>query len=165
MGNFARTELHLDVETSSMEQSRIIETFDVIEMIQVIAHLASPQRSFARIAEWLNPNGLLLVETWNYQSWTAKLCGQKWHEYSPPTVVQWFTPKTLQRLALDHGLELVATGRPSKWLEAGHAKSILRYKYPSSLAKVLLSPLAVIPDKLAIPYPAEDLFWAIYRKK
>lgn len=165
MGEYARGILGLDVETSSLELSQIQETFDVVEMIQVIAHITSPQKSFERVSQWLNPKGLLLVETWNYQSWTAKLCGQKWHEYSPPTVVQWFTPTTLSRLAADHGLELVASGRPSKWIEAGHAKSILHYKYSSKLARRLLSPLACIPNRLAVPYPADDLFWAIYRKR
>jgi len=57
------------------------------------------------------------------------------------------------------GYRLRGTGHPQKWIGLRHAKSLLTHKYP--LAAGLLKR---IPDGLALPYPSEDLFWAVYQK-
>ena len=65
--------------------------YDLVVMLQVIAHLVDPLATGRRIAELLRPDGLWLVETWDRESRTARLFGRRWHEYSPPSVLHWFS--------------------------------------------------------------------------
>ena len=103
---------------------------------------------------------MLLIETWDRGSRIARLLGSRWHEYSPPSVLHWFTLASLQRLVTEAGFSVVATGHPRRWIQAGHAKSLIKYKYGRSAA------LAVgwLPDKLAVPYLADDLIWVLARR-
>jgi SAM-dependent methyltransferase len=131
-------------------------------MIQVAAHFHNPRRAFANAFNLLKPDGVLLIETWNYQSLTARAFGRAWHEYSPPSVLQWFSPETLSEfLRREIGFEKIAHGRPSKKISGEHARSLLRYRLGNKFDAIL----KLIPAKINFPYPAEDLFWAIYRKK
>ena len=91
--------------------------------------------------------------------------GQSWHEYSPPSVLHWFTPHRLASLLAKFGLQEVARGRPAKWINAGHTASLLKHKLSRKTATRWLSkPLGLLPDKLALPYVGDDLFWGVYRK-
>jgi len=69
------------------------------------------------------------------------------------------------RLGGQFGLKEVSCGRPKKHISAAHAKSLLRHKLGGSwFGRVMSSPLNVCPDKMNLPYPAEDLFWIMLRK-
>ena len=166
MAEFARTSNGVQVECVAFEDYRAPRAFDLVSMIQVIAHFVDPAAAIRQAASLLEPGGLLLVETWDRRSIAARVFGHNWHEYSPPSVVQWFSKAGLQTLAANHGLSLVATGRPQRSIQAGHAASLLRYKLAGSVTGKVAGPaLALIPAKLAVPYPCDDLFWALYRAK
>jgi hypothetical protein len=97
---------------------------------------------------------------------TARVLGRHWHEYSPPTVLHWFSLDGLLRLLEPRGFALVDHGRPPRRVMGEHAKSLLRYKAQESRFGRLASMLArPIPDNLSIPYPADDLMWAVFRKE
>ncbi|MEI6332161.1 MAG: class I SAM-dependent methyltransferase [Pseudanabaena sp. ELA645] len=139
--------------------------YDLISMIQVISHFFDLQKALTTAAAMTNPNGYWLIETWNRESWTAKISGQNWHEYSPPSVLHWFSPQDLEQLAAQFGFHKIASGRPEKWINGAHVKSLLRYKLGRSpFGKLLSKMLGIIPDQLLIPYPAEDLFWILFQK-
>lgn len=163
MAKHAREQFSLDVRQGDLETFQTAEKFDLISMIQVAAHFHNPRRAFENAADLLVPHGLLLVETWNCKSLTARLFGKNWHEYSPPTVLQWFSPGGLSEFLRFFGFEKIAHGRPRKKISGAHAKSLLRYRLGENSAFGSL--LEIIPDRVNFPYPAEDLFWAIYRKK
>ncbi len=166
MAALARERFGLDVRCGTAETLGPGDAFDAISMIQVVAHFTDPLLAFGNLARRTRPGGWWLIETWDYRSWTARLSGQSWHEYSPPSVLHWYTPERLTRLAGDHGFAPVARGRPKKRLLGAHAKSLLRYKLGNSrLAHVAGWGLNVIPDAAALPYPAEDLFWLLLQKK
>jgi SAM-dependent methyltransferase len=161
MARFGRENLHLEVFTGDLENFATTEKFDAVSMIQVAAHFHDPRRAFARAAEFLKTGGLLLVETWNRRSLTARVFGAHWHEYSPPSVLHWFSPASLSAFVSKFGFEEAARGRPSKKISGAHAKSLLRYRLGDKINPFL----RLVPDKINFPYPAEDLFWALYRKK
>ena len=161
MAKYGREKLDLDIRQGSLEtfnKSKTDEKFDLVSMIQVAAHFYEPRKSFENAANLLEENGLLLVETWNRESFSAKIFGKNWHEYSPPSVLQWFSLNGLTEFLKDFGFDKVASGRPSKKISGEHAKSLLKYRLGDSFL------LKLIPDKLNFPYPSEDLFWALYRK-
>ncbi len=164
MAEFACRELALNVRTGALEGFSG-SGYDLITMIQVVPHFFDLQQAFQVASAQTLPGGFWLIETWNRDSLTARLLGKNWHEYSPPSVLHWFSPSGLQQLAAQHGCELVAQGRPTKWINAAHAKSLLRYKLRHlPLRRFWSLLLALIPDSLNLPYPAEDLVWMLFQK-
>lgn len=164
MAGFARHALSLDVFHGPFEAYRENRRFDLVTMIQVIAHFLNPLETVRQAALLLKPGGSLFVETWNRSSWTARLFGQKWHEYSPPTVLHWFDIKGLRTLGGKAGLSVQAHGRPVKWLDGAHAKSLLRHVLEGTPGALALPLTRLLPDATPIPYPSEDLFWMLFRK-
>ena len=159
MARIGRENLNLEIKQGSLEKFETSEKFDLVSMIQVAAHFYDPRKSFEKAFEILNEDGVLLVETWNRDSLSARIFGRSWHEYSPPSVLQFYSERGLSQFLQTIGFEKIAHGRPSKRISGAHAKSLLKYRLGDNFL------LRLIPDKLNLPYPSEDLFWALYRKK
>ncbi len=136
--------------------------YDLVTMVQVIAHLDRPGDAVARAARAVRPGGHLLIETWNLRSLPARVLGAGWHEYQPPVVRHWFSRRGLDALLRSHGLTPLGHGRPRKRISWRHARSLLRTKLPALLARALdrvpLSPGAVLP------YPPLDLFFVLAQR-
>ncbi len=166
MAAYARNELQLAVNAGALENLPADEQFDLVNMIQVIAHFADLRQALQRAVDVTKPGGYWLIETWNRESFAARLFGQNWHEYSPPSVLHWFAPDDLRQLAAQYGMHEIKRGRPSKWINGGHAKSLLQYKLASlSLGKQAGKLLNLLPEYLPLPYLADDLFWLLLQKK
>jgi SAM-dependent methyltransferase len=166
MARYGQDELNVPVEVGTLEQWRSDETFEVITMIQVVAHFFDLTAAFTNASRHTKPGGFWLIETWNVKSWMARILGQNWHEYSPPSVLHWFSPQTLAQCCAQYGLQEVARGRPRKFISGAHAKSLIQYKLLGFPGGALLSKIInTLPDAWAIPYPAEDLFWILLQKQ
>lgn len=159
MAKFGHEKFGLDIRQGSLESFETGEKFDLISMIQVAAHFYDPRKAFEKSFELLNKDGFLLIETWNRESFSAKIFGRNWHEYSPPSVLQFFSEKGLSEFLQTIGFEKIGHGRPSKKISGAHAKSLLKYRLGDNFL------LKLIPEKFEFPYPSEDLFWVLYRKK
>jgi SAM-dependent methyltransferase len=165
MAAHARDVLGLDVRAGALEGLDARAAFDLVSLIQVVAHLRDVRGTLAVAARAVKPGGHLLVETWDRDSLSARWLGRHWHEYSPPSVLHWFSADSLSRLGAELGLVELGRGRPRKRLLAGHAKSLLAHKYgDSGLGRAFLSVVAVVPDSLSLPYPGDDLFWMLFSK-
>jgi 2-polyprenyl-3-methyl-5-hydroxy-6-metoxy-1,4-benzoquinol methylase len=160
LSTYARDVLHVESTCNTFEDFHSDSTFDSVSMIQVISHFIDPVRSIAKAAELLRPQGLLLIETWDRSSWTARLLRQHWHEYSPPSVLHWFTKARMTTLLCNNGFEIVASGRPRRWIQIGHAKSLVSHKYGPYAAAAL----CWLPKELKVPYLGDDLRWILARK-
>lgn len=165
MALHGRTNLGLHMETGGLENFSSTQRFDLVSMIQVIAHFSDIRQALQKAADVTRDNGFWLIESWNRESWVARLLGQNWHEYSPPSVLHWFSPSGLSDLAAQYGFSEVASGRPVKKLKGAHVKSLLGYKLQSSPLHWLQGGLKIIPDKMVILYPTFDLFWMLFQKK
>jgi hypothetical protein len=114
----------------------------------------------------IRPGGFCLVETWNLDSWSARLWGTAWHEYSPPSVLHWFRFDRLTQLFQQLGCQQVGQGRLLKWITGHHGKSLLGSKLPEVPGGKLVKPLLrLIPDNLACPYLSDDLGWLLFQKR
>ncbi|MEM8808643.1 MAG: methyltransferase domain-containing protein [Cyanobacteria bacterium P01_G01_bin.38] len=165
MAAHAREQLGLAVQTGTLENLSSEGQYDLITFIQVLPHFFNLRQALTVASEMTALEGYWLIETWNRSSWTARLLGQNWHEYSPPSVLHWFSLNDVSQLGRQFGFRTVAQGRPAKWINGAHAKSLFRYKLQGSpLGKPLLPLLKLVPDGLAFPYPAEDLFWILLQK-
>ncbi len=135
-------------------------------MIQVVSHFVDPPAAVRAASRLLTDGGLLLVETWDRTSLTARLFGRRWHEYSPPSVLHWFSRNGLDRLMSTMDLQRIASGRPSKWIRFGHALSLVRHKLSTSWwGNIATIPLGLVPSGLNLPYPGNDVFWSLYQRR
>jgi SAM-dependent methyltransferase len=159
MAAFGREQLGLDMRQGSLESFDTDEHFDLVSMIQVAAHFFDQRTAFETAFKLLNKDGLLLIETWNRDSISARIFGKNWHEYSPPSVLHWFSVTGLSNFLNGLGFERIAGGRPSKKISGGHVRSLLKYRLGDNFL------LKAIPEKFNFPYPSEDLFWALYQKR
>jgi SAM-dependent methyltransferase len=165
MAKHAREMIGLKVQTGTIESFKARIQFDLICFIQVIEHLLEPSQALELTYDMLSSNGLFLVETWNYKSLVARLLGKHWHQYSPPIVLHWFTPDSLNKLMRSHNFKLLATSRPRKYLSGKYAKSILEFNLKNlRFSMPLRFLLNLIPDNLTIRYPGEDMFWSLYQR-
>ena len=166
MADHARETVGVDVQVGTLENyAGNDNTFDLVTLIQVLPHFNDPKKALENLTRILKPVGHVLIETWNWKSLTAKCFGSRWHEYSPPSVLHWFNPAQLESLLDGFGMSRVDGGRPVKKIVGAHAKSLLRYKLKQSrFGSPLSKLLGIIPNRLVIPYPAEDLFWMVARK-
>jgi SAM-dependent methyltransferase len=166
MAEYARKTLKLAVQAGALETLQANQAYDLVSMIQVIAHFADLRQALQVACDATKPCGYWLIETWNKDSVVARMFGQNWHEYSPPSVLHWFSPTTLNALAAQYGFREVARGRPSKWINGGHAKSLLQYKLQGlPLGRPVGKLLNLLPEYLPLPYLADDLFWLLLRKE
>lgn len=159
MARRAREDLLLDIRNGSLEMFAVDDRFDLISIIQVAAHFYDPANAFAKAVDLLTNRGFLLIETWDRSSIMARTLGKAWHEYSPPSVLHWYTKDQLQTYFSALGLDRIAGGRPAKKISGGHVRSLLKYRLGDSKL------LKLIPAGLELPYPSEDLFWALYQKR
>ncbi len=163
MAAYARSKLGLDVRHAMLEQFSTASRFHLVTMIQVISHFWDLRRALDVASVLTLPGGFWLVETWNRLSWTARVLGKNWHEYSPPSVLHWFSPEGLARLAGQYGFREVSRGKRLKWILGKHAVSLLDYKLQGTPAgKVASMAGKLVPRQ--VPYPSEDLFWILLRK-
>jgi len=163
---FGKKDLGLKLIQGTLETVEVDDKFDLISIIQVIAHLYDLETALDRLDNFLKPGGFVLIETWNKDSLTARIFGSAWHEYSPPSTLNYFSKRTLDILMNQGGLSLVASGTPKKSIHSKHAKSLIKHKLGESKALMWMMPLTnLIPGNVVLPYPSEDLFWALYKKK
>jgi SAM-dependent methyltransferase len=158
MAEFGRKEYALNIEEGAFESYTSDSEFDLISMIQVVPHFYQQRKAFENAAKLLKDGGLLLIESWNRQSISAQVFGKNWHEYAPPSVLHWYSINGLTKFLEEFGFEKVTHGRPSKKISGKHVKSLLKYKLGDNFL------VNMIPEKVNFPYPAEDLFWALFRK-
>lgn len=164
MAKVAQEKYGLHVQIGALEDVVVDEQYDAVTMIQVAAHFHDVRRAFEIVARATKSGGWWLIETADKDSLPARLLGQNWHFISPPSVQNWFSRTTLANLARQFSMTPVATGRPQKWLNGAHAKSLMSHKIQGSLGTVISPVLRVIPDDLPIPYPSFDLMWILLRK-
>lgn len=166
MVEYGKRSLKIDLRQGTLETARMDSKFDLIVMIQVIAHLADLNRSILNVSDLLDAHGFVLIETWNRCSLTAKLFGKNWHEYSPPSTLNFFNKRTLDALLERYNFKKISSGRPQKKIISNHAKSLIKHKMGNTrLLKYFSGVVNLIPDNVYIPYPAEESFWALYQKK
>ncbi len=166
MASYGRDQLHLNVHTGSFENFYSEQTFDLINMIQVIGHFYDLDACIKNVRKLLRRDGLVLVESWNSRSLLAKIMGSNWPEYSPPSVVRWFSDETLTEFFTFHGFELIKKGRPSKRISINHALSLVNEKTPEfKFKKSLMKTLNKTFGNLTVIYPPLDLKWYLFKKE
>ncbi|MBK9275881.1 MAG: class I SAM-dependent methyltransferase [Flavobacteriales bacterium] len=79
-------------------------SFDVVCSFEVMEHLTDPGAELRRMASLLRPGGAVYITTPNYRSTGRFLAGRAWNVVNYPEHLNYFTPRTLTRLAERCGL-------------------------------------------------------------
>jgi hypothetical protein len=161
MVRYGRETLNIPLHTGALEHFNSPDQYDLISMIQVLGHFISPRRALEKAASLTRDGGFWLIETWDNQSLTARAFGQRWHEYSPPSVLNYFSRRSLEQLAGQFGFRRIAGGHPRKQIMWGHARSLIGRQIASAWFDRLTG---LIPDRTVLPYPSEDLIWILFQK-
>lgn len=165
MAEYGKKVIGVNIKRGTIETVKLKDKFDLVILIQVVAHIYDVKTSLNRISNFVKPGGHVLIETWNKDSLTAKIFGKNWHEYSPPGTLHFFSRKTLDQLMIQHHFFKITDGIPKKSIHSRHAKSLIRHKLLESKGlKWLAATTSLIPGNMILPYPSEDLFWALYKK-
>jgi hypothetical protein len=167
MATYGRKELGLDITTGSLESYSFSENekFNLVNLIQVIGHFTNTDKAMQQITSLLDKGGLVLVESWDMNSGYAKMMGKHWHEYSPPSVINWFSDKTLDQLFAYYGFKRIAQGRPLKKISIRHGVSLFDESTPVfSGKKPLVKFFKNTLGRVNIIYPPFDVKWYAYQK-
>lgn len=109
-GEFARTQLGLDVFTGTVEAAAFPDNhFDVVFTNAVLEHLRDPLSVLCECRRILRPGGVFYADTVNWDSYTRRLLGESWKYLSPLGHVHLYTPRNVVLLCERAGLEHVKT--------------------------------------------------------
>jgi len=135
-GEFARTQLRLEVRTGTLEEARLpTQSFDVVSLIDVIEHLADPLATLKEAARVLKTGGLLYLVTPDVDSLTARLMGSRWWGLRPAHIY-YFSKKSLARILKEAGFEVVITRSFGRVFTLDYWLSRLRH-YSSPVNRLL----------------------------
>ena len=139
--------------------SHVSSRYDVITLWGVIEHFSGPATELAHVARLLRPGGIVVVWTGDVASLPSRLLGRKWW-YWQGQHIQYFTRRSLRKLAEATGLRHVRTGRYRFALTWETLVNSLRRYRTHALLCALLRPFFVVKPVWHLALPGEMLFIA-----
>lgn len=98
----------LRVESSMTDLADLRRTIDAVTFFQVLEHMPDLRDALRQAFLLLRPGGVLVCETWDASSRTARWAGHRWQQLSPPSVLWLFDPSSMRRLLEELGFEVVS---------------------------------------------------------
>lgn len=89
-----------------------LQQYGLVSMWHVIEHVLDPLAVMRRATDLLEPGGLLLIETPNWNSAGRHARRLNWGAITPPEHIQFFTCRALSDLARRAGLDVVKVETP-----------------------------------------------------
>jgi SAM-dependent methyltransferase len=80
-----------------------LASFDVLTSFEVLEHVMDPHSEVAKFARSVRPGGLLYITTPNYNALSRWLSHPTWNIINYPEHLNYFTPRSLDRLLREHG--------------------------------------------------------------
>lgn len=117
---YARSKVGAQVVTDILRDDTYADCqFDVITAFQVFEHLPDPAGDLVRLCRALRPGGVILIEVPNIDTWSVRLLGRR-HRHYVPDHLNFFSVKTLSRLFLSTGLDVIETYHPTRQMSVGY---------------------------------------------
>lgn len=135
-----------------------------VTMLDMLEHVADPRAYVRRARAVLRPGGLLVVETADLGAPFARLWGNRYHFFTPPNHLVYFTRATLGRFFREEGFAEVHFFRVGKWLTVGRLlyHAYIRLRGPAIRRVVQLAERTRL-DRLALPLNLGDNLVAVAR--
>lgn len=119
----------LDVQGEEAFWSIERESYHVVTLWHVLEHLEKLNESIEKIKEMLTGKGIAVIAVPNHLAYDARFYKERWAAYDVPRHLWHFTPATLERLLVRHGL--VVTGKHALPFDPFYI-SLLSEKYAKS---------------------------------
>ena len=87
--------------------------YDAVTFFNSLEHIPDPREVERRLAKIVKPGGVVVIETWDWRSWVARLLGLSWHQYDPKYVVSYFSRPAVSALICPSRVELTLA-RPDR---------------------------------------------------
>jgi SAM-dependent methyltransferase len=115
--------------------------FDAITLWDVLEHLRDPHAAMAELARLLAPGGILALSTGDVGSLLARVSGARWHLYTLPEHLFFFSRPSLRRLVEAHGLSLRSLRAEGSFYSASYLierlrKTLLRRSAPARAFRI-----------------------------
>lgn len=156
----------LDVVTGepTAELLRSRGPFDAAVMLDVIEHLAAPERALYALAGATRPGAALVVTTGDFGSLPARALGARWRLLTPPQHLHFFTRRSLEALLWRTGFEVVEARHPSKRVPVRLAVyQLARAAGPAS--RVVSRLAARVPASLGAPVNLFDALCVVAKRR
>lgn len=108
-----------------------LNQYDIITLWVVLEHMYNPVESLKKISKIINKNGLLIIETLNISSLTAKIFKENWPLYYPPYHLYYYDHRSLSRLLEITGFRIIKSFPIQTYIKLPSGYRTLRYfRYP-----------------------------------
>ena len=107
---YAREILKLPVRVGDFLDHELVQNVDVVCLWDTIEHLRSPDLYLQKVAQNMNPGGIIALTTGDIGSFVARWRGERWRQIHPPTHVHYFSKSTLARLLGKYGFRVLSCG-------------------------------------------------------
>lgn len=106
--SYVRDTLGITMRIGHVDTVEVPErSIDVATMWHFLEHTDDPRRCIEKVASWLKPDGLLVIDVPNYEGTDAQQTWQDWVGWQLPYHFYHFTPPTLDLLLSKHGFEII----------------------------------------------------------
>lgn len=163
---WGRKELGVEIHTSTLEEATFPEnSFDLITYHHSWEHLDDPVGSLNRSLGWLKPNGVIYLETPDYDNRWRKLLGPGWRQFIHDHYL-FLTPQTALKLFDQLKIDPVFIGNVEKSFSLGLFLDRIERYYWRGLGRSL-SMLAKMmrADKITLQLNPGDILVALGRKQ
>lgn len=141
------------------------ETFDLVCLYAVLEHVPNPREVLKNAVQRMSFDAHLIVDVPNYRSIYRYVARKRWLWLIPPVHLQYFTPKSMERLASLENLEIEYASTKSTstytYILVHHLFELMRREIPNTslstsrfrttlvyffelIMRMLLSPLSVL---------------------
>jgi len=107
----AKSENGVDVVVGSRLQDAgfVDGSFDLVTLFHVMEHVTDPRRLLAEVRRLLRPEGRLVLQVPNIESWQFRLFGVRWYGLDVPRHVINYSNQAIQRLLGESGFTVRRT--------------------------------------------------------
>jgi len=100
----AEAENGVRVLVGSLDQAAFPDrSFDIVTLFHVMEHVANPRSVLAEVSRILKPNGVVVLQVPNIDSWQFKAFGAKWYGLDIPRHVIDYSKNSMLKLLSDSG--------------------------------------------------------------
>jgi 2-polyprenyl-3-methyl-5-hydroxy-6-metoxy-1,4-benzoquinol methylase len=100
----AKRDNGVDVAVGSLDEAHFPDqSFDVVTLFHVMEHVTNPRQVLGEVSRILRPQGVLILQVPNIESWQFKIFGAKWYGLDIPRHVIDYSKNSMLKLLNDSG--------------------------------------------------------------